>query len=44
MQAVTKHGDQCLSLVGINWVSDGASIDFIECMCYKSIRFYNILE
>ena len=44
MQAMTMHGDQCLSLAGSNWVSDGASIDFIECMHYKSVRFYNSLE
>ena len=31
---VTEHGDQC----------DGAGINFVECMCYKSVCFYNSLE
>ena len=41
---VTKHGDQCLSLAGVYWVSDGAGIDFVEYMHYKSVCFYNSLE
>ena len=39
-----KHGDQCPSLAGVYWINDGASIDFVEYMCYKSVRFYNSLE
>ena len=44
MQDVTKHRDWSLSPTGINWVSDGVSIDFIEYMCYKSVHFYGSLE
>ena len=42
--SVTKHGDQSPSLMGVNWVSDGVSIDFIEYMCYKGVRFYSSLK
>ena len=42
--SVTKHRNQSPSLTGINWVSDGVSINFIEYMCYKSVRFYGSLE
>ena len=31
---VTKHGSQSPSLMGVNWVSDGVSIDF--CRVYVS--------
>ena len=41
---VTKHRDQSSSLTGINWVSDGVGIDFIEYMHYKSVHFYSSLE
>ena len=43
-QPVTKHRDQCLSLAGIYWISDGASINFVEYMRYKSVCFCNSLE
>ena len=36
---MTKHGDQSLSPTGVNWVSDGASINFVEYMHIKSVRF-----
>ena len=42
--SVTKHRDQSLSLMGINWVSDGVGINFIEYMHYKSVCFYGSLE
>ena len=32
---VTKHGDRCPSPVGINQVSDWASIDFVEMYAYE---------
>ena len=41
---VTKHGIRCLSPASVCWVNDRAGINFIEYMCYKSIRFYNSLE
>ena len=41
---VTKHGDQSLSPTGINWVSDGVGINFVECMCCESVRFHGSLE
>ena len=41
---VTKHGDQSLSLTGINWVSDGLSIDFTEYMHHRGVRFFGSLE
>ena len=41
---VTKHGDWSPSPTGANWVSDGVSIDFVEYMRYKSVRFYSSLE
>ena len=41
---VTKHGYRCPSPAGVYSVSDGAGIDFVEYMCYKSVRFYNSLE
>ena len=41
---VTKHGGRCLSLTGINRVSDRVSINFMEYMHYKSVLFYNSLE
>ena len=44
MQSVTKHGDQSLSLTGINWISNGVGIDFIEYMHYESVHFYGSLE
>ena len=44
MQSVTKHRDRSLSLMSVNWVSDGVSIDFIEYMHYKSVRFYKSLK
>ena len=43
-EPVTKHGDQCPSPTGACLVSDGAGIDFVEYMHYKSVRFYNSLE
>ena len=27
---VTKHRDRSLSLMGVNWISDGVGIDFTE--------------
>ena len=44
MQNVTKHRDRSLSLTGVNWVSDGVSIDFVEYMHYESVCFYGSLE
>ena len=42
---VTKHGGRCLSLTGINRVSDRVSINFMEYMhYYKSVLFYTSLE
>ena len=41
---VTKHESQSLSLTGINWVSDGVSIDSTEYMCHKVVRFSGSLE
>ena len=32
---VTKHGDQCPSLMGINWVSDRVGFDFIKVYAYQ---------
>ena len=32
---VTKHRDQCLSLTGINWVSNGVSFNFVEIHAYQ---------
>ena len=40
MWPVTKHGDQCLSPVGVNWVSDGAGIDFIEMYAYEKCSLF----
>ena len=37
--SVTKHGGQSPSLMSINWESDEASINFLEYMCIKSVRF-----
>ena len=42
--SVTKHGDRSPSPMGVNWVSDGVSIDFVEYMCYNSVCFYSSLE
>ena len=39
VQPVTKHKYQYPSLAGVNWVSDGASIDFVEYMHVKSVQF-----
>ena len=44
MWNVTQHGDWSPSPMGINWVSDGVSINFVEYMHYKSVRFYGSLE
>ena len=44
MQSVTMHGDWSPSPMGVNWVSDGVGIDFIEYMHYKSVHFYGSLE
>ena len=44
MWSVTKHGDQSPSLTGVNWVSDGVSIDFIEYVHNKIVCFYSSLE
>ena len=44
MQSVTKHGDRSLSPTGVNWISDGVGIDFVESMHYESVRFYGSLE
>ena len=41
---VTKHRDQSPSPMGVNWVSDGVSINFIEYIYYKSVRFYSSLK
>ena len=35
MWDVTKHGDQCPSLVGISWVDDGVGIDSKEIYAYR---------
>ena len=35
MWDVTKHGDRCLSPMGINWVNDGDSINFVEVYAYQ---------
>ena len=37
---MTKHGGQCPSLVGANWVSDGASIDFIDVYAYEMCSLF----
>ena len=44
MRNVTKHRDRSPSSTGVNWVSNGAGIDFIEYMHYKSVCFYGSLE
>ena len=36
---VTKHGSRSPSPMGINWVSDGVSIDSTEYMCCKVVCF-----
>ena len=41
---VTKHGDRSPSPTGVDWVSDGVGIDFVEYMRYESVRFYGSLE
>ena len=41
---VTKHRDRFPSLTGINWVSDGVSIDFTEYMCCKGVHFSGSLK
>ena len=40
MGCVTKHGDQCLSPVGANQVSDGAGIDFVEMYAYEKCSLF----
>ena len=37
---VTKHSDQCPSLVGANWIRDGAGIDFIEMYAYEKCLLF----
>ena len=37
---VTKHGDQCPSLVGTNQVSDRAGIDFVEMYAYEKCSLF----
>ena len=32
---VTKHGDQCPSLMGVNWVGDMVGINFMEVCIYQ---------
>ena len=44
VRSVTKHGDRSPSPTGVNWVSDGVGIDFVEYMRCKSVRFYGSLE
>ena len=41
---VTKHGSQSLSLMGVNWVSDGVGINSIEYMRHKSVHFSGSLK
>ena len=41
---VTKHGDRSPSPTGVNWVSDGVSIDFTEYMCRKGVHFFGSLK
>ena len=41
---VTKHGGQSPSPTGVNWVSDGVSIDSTEYMHHKSVRFSGSLK
>ena len=41
---VTKHRDWSLSLTGINWVSDGVSINFTEYMYHKDVHFFGSLK
>ena len=43
-QDVTKHGSRSPSPTGINWVSDGVSINSTEYMCHKVVRFSGSLE
>ena len=40
----TKHGSWSLSLMGINWVSDGVGINSTEYMCCKSVHFSGSLK
>ena len=37
---VTKHGDWCPSLAGVNQVSDWAGIDFIEMCVYEKCSLF----
>ena len=37
---VTKHGDQCPSPAGANWIRDGASIDFVEMYVYEKSSLF----
>ena len=43
-QNVTKHGGQSPSLTGVNWVSDGVSIDSTEYMHHKCVHFSGSLK
>ena len=36
---VTKHGGRSLSLMGVNWVSDGVGIDSTEYMRCEDVCF-----
>ena len=37
---VTKHSNWYLSPVGVNWVSNGAGIDFIEIYVYEKCLLF----
>ena len=37
---MTKHGDQCPSLVGANQVSSRAGIDFVEIYAYEKCLLF----
>ena len=44
-RSVTKHGGICPSLAGVNWVSDGAGIDFVEMYAYqKCLLLYRVVN
>ena len=44
MQNVTKHGDRSPSPTGVNWVSNGVSINFTEYMRHKGVHFFGSLK